>query len=128
MRQPFIEPKELWVKVDRVVYYPAFEAPPDKPYCFVYFITIYNETGVTVTIKGRKWVVTNAGGEITAVEGDGIIGQFPIIPNGENFSYNSFHLLDTKTGFAEGSYLGIDAMSRRVVTRIPRFEMAVPEK
>lgn len=126
MRQTFIEPKELWVKVDRVVYYPAFESPADRPYCFVYFITIYNETGVAVTIKGRKWVVTNEQGEITAVEGDGIIGQFPTIASGENFSYNSFHLLDTKTGTAEGSYLGVDTLGRKLVTRIPMFHMVVP--
>ena len=36
--------------------------------CFVYFITIHNDTEEPVTIKGRKWVVTNDEGEITAVE------------------------------------------------------------
>ena len=127
MRESFLEPKELWVTVDRVIFYPAFESPPERPYCFVYFITIHNETGHTVTIKGRKWVVTNGRGEVTAVEGDGVVGQFPIIPSGERFSYNSFHLLDTRTASAEGSYLGIDAQSRKLVTRIPRFEMTVPE-
>ena len=127
MRERFIEPKDLWVTVDRVIFYPAFESPPDRPYCFVYFITIHNETGQTVTIKGRKWVVTNERGEITAVEGDGVVGQFPTIPTGEHFSYNSFHLLDTRSGAAEGSYLGVDTQGTKLVTRIPRFEMIVPE-
>jgi ApaG protein len=128
MRKDFIEPEELRVTVDQVLYYPDFEAPPDRPYCFVYFISIYNDTGATVTIKGRKWVVTNERGEITAVEGDGIVGQFPIIPTGDKFSYNSFHLLDTRTARAEGSYLGVDTLGRKLVTRIPLFKMAVPER
>ena len=113
--------------VDRVVYQPDALTPPDRPHCFVYYITIHNDSNATVTIKGRKWVVTNEGGEVTAVEGEGVVGQLPRIEPGEKFSYNSFHLLDTRTAVAEGSYLGIDANGRKVLTRIPRFEMVVPD-
>jgi ApaG protein len=122
-----MELSALQVTVDRVVYDAVFAAPPERPHCFVYFISISNETDLTVTIKGRKWVVTNSRGEVTAVEGDGVVGEFPSINPGGKFSYNSFHLLDTKTGYAEGSYLGVDAVGRRIVARIPRFELAVPE-
>jgi ApaG protein len=122
-----MEPPGLRVTVDRVLYQPDAPTPLDRPHCFVYFISIHNETAVPVTIKGRKWVVSNARGEITAVEGDGVVGQFPTIEPGGRFSYNSFHLLDTPSGVAQGSYLGMDAEGRRVVTRIPPFEMVVPE-
>jgi ApaG protein len=120
------EPEGLLVTVDRVLYQRDAPTPVDRPHCFVYFISIHNRTGVAVTIKGRKWVVRNARGEITAVEGDGVVGQFPTIRPGESFSYNSFHLLDTMSGEARGSYLGVDENGRRVVTRIPTFEMVVP--
>jgi ApaG protein len=122
----FFEPPALKVTVDKVVYYPDAATPPDHPFCFVYFITIHNDTDSPVTIKGRKWVVTNARGEITAVEGEGVVGKFPEIPAGGEFSYNSFHLLDTQSAVAEGSYLGVDGTGRTVITRIPRFEMVVP--
>ena len=122
----FLEPPGLRVTVDRVVYQPQVETPADRPHCFVYFISIHNDTDCAVTIKGRKWVVTNERGEITAVEGAGVIGQFPRIDPGDKFSYNSFHLLDTRTAVAEGSYLGVDAVGRKVLTRIPRFQMTVP--
>lgn len=121
------EPAGLRVTVDRVLYQKDAPTPMDRPHCFVYFISIHNGTQVPVTIKGRKWVVTNARGEITAVEGDGVVGQFPTIQPGESFSYNSFHLLDTTSGLARGSYLGLDATGRRVLTRIPTFEMVVPK-
>lgn len=122
----FTEPPELRVTVDKVVYYAGADTPAERPFCFVYFITIHNETLLGVTIKGRKWVVTNARGEITAVEGEGVVGQFPEIQPGGQFSYNSFHLLNTRSGVAEGSYLGQDSSGRPVLTRIPRFQMIVP--
>jgi ApaG protein len=123
----FVELPGLRVTVDRVLYYAEAQTPPDRPHCFAYFITIHNDSDVTVTIKGRKWVVTNERGEITAVEGDGVVGQFPEISPGDSFSYNSFHLNDTRTAVAEGSYIGMDENGRKVLTRIPKFEMEVPE-
>jgi ApaG protein len=127
-RVEFIELPGLRVTVDRVVHYEDAQTPPDRPHCFAYFITIHNDSDVTVTIKARKWVVTNDRGEITAVEGDGVVGEFPEIPPGETFSYNSFHLNDTESAIAEGSYIGTDERGRKVLTRIPRFEMHVEEE
>ncbi len=118
----------LRVTVDRVVYQPDAATPPDRPHCFAYFVTIHNDTDETITIKGRKWVATNSRGVITAVEGDGVVGQYPTIASGEDFSYNSYHLMDTRTATAEGSYLGVTANGQRVLARIPRFEMIVPEQ
>ena len=126
MSVEFFEPENLTVTVDRVVYQPDAATPPDRPHCFVYFISIHNGTDLPVTIHGRKWVVTNSGGEITAVEGDGVVGEHPLIEPGEKFSYNSFHLLDAKTAVAEGSYIGVDANGRKILTRIPKFIMNVP--
>ncbi len=124
----YLEPEGFHVTVDRVDYQPDAATPPDRPHCFVYFITIHNETNLPITIKGRKWVVTNANGEITAVEGDGVVGQFPTISPGDSFSYNSYHLLDSRRAVAMGSYLGVDGVGRKVIARIPRFEMIVPVK
>lgn len=123
----FLEPTDLRVVVDRVVYQDNIATPPDRPHCFVYFISIHNNTELPVKIVGRKWVVTNSRGEVTAVEGDGVVGEHPTIEPGDSFSYNSFHLLDTRSAVAEGSYLGVDALGRKVVTRIPAFKMTVPE-
>jgi ApaG protein len=127
-RNDYLEPEGLRVTVDRVVYNPSFEAPEDRPHCFVYFITIHNDTDVPVTIKLRKWVVTNERGDVCAYEGNGVVGQYPVINPGSKFSYNSFHLLDTRSAVAEGSYLGVNDDGRPVLTRIPKFKMVVPEK
>ncbi|MFT4690521.1 MAG: Co2+/Mg2+ efflux protein ApaG [Verrucomicrobiia bacterium] len=119
----FYEPEGLHVTVDRVVYMPDLPAPPEMPYSFVYFITIHNDSERIVTIRGRKWVVKDSNGDVTAVEGDGVVGETPVISPGEHFTYNSRHVLATPTGHAEGSYIGLDDTGRRVLTRIPRFEL-----
>ncbi len=116
----------LEVTVDEIIHRPDAQTPPDRPHCFAYFISIHNRSDVTVTIKGRKWIVRNARGEVSALEGDGVVGQFPKLQPGEKFTYHSHHVLDTLTAVAEGSYLGVTSDGRKVYTRIPRFEMQVP--
>lgn len=116
----------LTVTVDQVVHAPEFSGPPGKPHVFVYFITIANESAETVTIKGRKWVVREASGETLAVEGDGVVGEFPCLEPGQQFRYNSSHAV-AADAVAEGAYLGLTDAGEAVFTRIPPFEIRVPE-
>ena len=122
-----IELDGLRVVIDQVVYQPQQYLPSGGRHCFVYFLTIHNGSGTTVTINGRKWVVHEASGEVTVLEGDGVVGEFPRLEPGEEFCYNSFHVLKTPPGRAEGSYLGVDDDGQKVLVRIPPFEMALPE-
>jgi ApaG protein len=122
----FRELKSLVVRIDKLVYMPHLEAPSDRPYPFVYFITIENQSDETVTLKGRKWVVTDASGHKIVVEGDGVVGKFPRLGPGDHFSYNSYHVIGLNS-VAEGAFIGVTDEGEPVVTRIPRFEMRVPE-
>lgn len=116
----------LRVIIDRVVHMPNAPTDPGRPHAFAYFITIQNDSKETVTIKGRKWVIRNDASEVTAVEGDGVVGEFPRLEPGEHFSYNSYHVNNTTACWAEGAYLGMTEDGRKVMTRIPKFEMKVP--
>ncbi len=120
-----IELENLQVTVDRIVYAPQLQAPPDKPHPFIYFITIHNRSKHTVTIMGRKWVVTESDGDTLVVEGDGVVGQTPQIAPGEDFSYNSYHTVG-RNSVAEGAYIGVDESGRRILTRIPKFNLHIP--
>ena len=121
-----VELEGLSVAVDRAVYQSDIVTPEDRPHCFAYFITIRNSSDITVTIKGRKWVVNEADGNKTVVEGDGVVGMFPELESGESFDYHSFHLFSGDWAVATGSYIGVDANGRSVSTRIPEFRMDVP--
>ena len=126
MRSQPIELAGLSVTVDRVVYAPDLPAPEDRPHSFVYFITIHNDSELTVVIKARKWVVRNSRGEVDVVEGDGVVGEFPRLSPGKSFSYNSRHIMASEHGVATGSYFGVDETGRVVFVRIPEFVMRVP--
>ena len=115
----------LRATVDRVVYMPHLAAEPERPHPYVYFITIHNDSVETVTIKGRKWVVTDANGHQLVVEGDGVVGETPRLEPGENFSYNSYHIIGSDS-VAEGAFFGTTEAGAPVFTRIPRFELRVP--
>jgi ApaG protein len=117
----------LKVTVDRLLYQRLKTEQSEKPHSFIYFISIHNNSDVAVTIRGRKWVVTHDDGSVLVVEGDGVVGETPVITPGSKFSYNSRHIIGTNTAVAEGSYLGVDDAGRCVVVRIPRFRMEVPE-
>ena len=122
----FKELEGLHVRIDRVVFSPEFETPPDRPYAFVYSITISNDSQEAVTIRGRKWVITESDGSRFVVEGDGVVGEFPRLTPGEHFSYKSYMTVATDS-FAEGAYLGVTDEAIPVLTRIPRFNMRVPQ-
>ena len=59
-------------------------------------------------------------------EGDGVVGQFPKISVGDNFSYNSYHVVDSDC-VVEGSFFGETDTGIPIFTRIPRFELNVPK-
>lgn len=123
-----MKPRELpglTVDVTQVVHAADMIGPPGKPHVFVYFITITNESDQIVTIKGRKWVVQEANGETIAVEGDGVVGEFPRLEHGESFRYNSSHAV-AHDAVADGAYLGLTDEGEAVFTRIPRFQLLVP--
>jgi ApaG protein len=116
---------ELRVKVDDVVYMPSLDAPPEKPHPFVYFISIHNDSPVPVTIRGRKWVVRETNGEVVVVEGEGVVGQRPVIDPGGHISYNSYHVV-ARAAVASGAFFGETAAGEWIYTRIPEFRMDVP--
>lgn len=116
---------KLKVTVDRVVFSPRFEAPDDRRFQFNYFITIQNDSDQTVTVKGRKWVVTDSRNQTIVVEGEGVVGKYPILAPGESFSYNSYHVTGSDC-VAQGAFLAVTDADVAVFARIPPFALTVP--
>ncbi len=116
----------LSVRVDDVIYMPSLDAPSDKPHPFVYFITVVNESTERVRIMGRKWVVREESGEFVVVEGDGVVGQTPVLEPGADFSYNSYHVT-AMSAEVRGSFFGTTAAGQKVRIRIPVFKLELPD-
>lgn len=116
----------LEVRVEDVIYMPSLDAPDDRPHPFVYFMTIVNRSAERVVIRGRKWVVREDGGQVTVVEGDGVVGQTPVLGPGEDFAYNSYHVT-AGSAAAEGAFFGTTEAGEPVFARIPPFRLEVPD-
>lgn len=118
------ENKSVRVTLDQLLRDASLDVVSDRPYAFVYYLSIHNEGNCAITIQGRKWVLTNCKGQKIVLEGEGVVGESPKLKPGESFHYNSYHLVDSSTT-AEGAYFGVDENSRSFFTRIPRFVMEV---
>ena len=122
----FKEVAGLSVKVDDVIYMPNLEAPADRPHPFVYFISIINQSQKQIRILGRKWVICQANNEWIVVEGDGVVNQEPVIKPGDEFTYNSYHVIGDDSR-ATGSFFGEAEDGSLVMVRIPDFELKIPQ-
>ena len=54
-----------------------------------------------VQLLGRYWLITNSNGRQTEVQGEGVIGEQPVIPPGGEFQYTSGAILETPLGTME---------------------------
>ena len=126
MANKFLHLDNLTVTVDQVIFTPHVSDPPERPYGFVYFITIENNTPFTVQLLARKWIVREKNGEVTVVEGEGIVGEKPILETGESFQYNSCHVIGTEAK-VEGSFFGVvEGKSKPFIANILPFELIPP--
>ncbi len=105
---------------------PSLDAPQDRPHPFVYFIAIENNSGEEVTIRARKWVITQSNGEKIVVEGDGVVSQFPCLEKGESFRYNSYHVV-SENSRATGAFFGETGGGELIFVRIPEFDLNLPQ-
>ena len=63
--------------------------------------------------------------EPALVEGDGVVGQCPVIGPGGHFSYNSYHVV-ARRARVSGAFFGETAAGEWIFTRIPEFRLEVP--
>jgi ApaG protein len=116
------------ISVD-VKYWSQQSMPRENHYFFVYFITIENKGDTSVQLLKRHWDIADSNSEKRTVEGEGVVGETPVIEPGEKFEYNSGCNLMTEIGTMSGFY----TMQRLVDNQlfnvtIPKFDMVVPAK
>ena len=95
-------------------------------FVFSYIITIENNSDKTLQLMSRSWVITDADGNKVAVEGDGEVGQQPIIQSGQRYRYTSGSIIKTPIGTMEGFYTMKDLQGGLFKVEIPVFSLAIP--
>lgn len=107
-------------------YLPEQSQPSGGRWFWAYHIRIDNSSAMTVQLLTRRWEIVDGRGGLQIVQGEGVIGEQPIIAPGKSYDYVSGCPLTTSSGSMVGSYrmLGEDGAMFDVF--IPRFELRAP--
>ena len=115
------------ISVEAIAEYIAQHSDPEQQrYVFAYSITITNHSSVDVTLLSRRWLITDANGENSVVEGDGVVGEQPTISAGKSYRYASGSVFKTPFGIMQGQYIMIDNQGTKHTVEIPVFNLSTP--
>lgn len=116
-------------------YIESQSTPEDKRFVFAYHVDIYNPSHHTVQLLSRHWMITDGNGKLEEVQGEGVVGETPIIGPGDSYQYSSGAVLSTEVGSMSGLYgmrLCLEAEEESegdtliFNAQIPVFTLAVP--
>jgi len=100
--------------------------PDDERYVFSYTITIENHGDIPAKLLSRHWYITDADGNVQEVEGEGVVGEQPLLQPGDGFRYTSGTVLKTPVGSMHGSYHMLADDGTEFDTPIAPFTLSVP--
>ncbi|AXT20716.1 Co2+/Mg2+ efflux protein ApaG [Flavobacteriaceae bacterium AU392] len=96
-------------------------------YSFGYKVTIENQSSYSVQLDSRHWEIYDALNNIEIVDGEGVIGQKPILEPRESHTYTSGCLLSSPFGAMDGYYKMISLSSgEQFRVMIPSFKLNAP--
>jgi len=90
---------------------------------WAYHVRIENGGDQPVQLLSRHWIITDAYGYHHEVEGEGVVGEQPMIAPGDAFDYVSGCPLSTPNGAMEGSYHMQRANGAIFDAAIPHFPL-----
>lgn len=103
--------------------------PENEHFMFAYRIEIENLSGYAIQLLSRKWSIFDSNGTVREVEGEGVVGQQPVIEPGTSHAYISGCNLKTELGSMQGHYVMQRLVDETLFNvNIPRFELVVPYK
>lgn len=106
------------------IYQSEYSNPENMHFMFAYRITIENTSDYTTQLINRHWDIFDSIGEHRTVDGEGVVGEQPILQPGESHQYVSGCNLNSEMGYMQGYYTmqrEIDGQNFRV--EIPRFNL-----
>jgi len=110
----------------QTAYIDAQSSAEEKQFVFSYTITIANQGNEKVQLMTRRWLITDANGETATVEGDGVVGQQPVIQPGQSYTYTSGSVFKTPFGIMQGQYKMLDSQQQPFDVEIPVFRLTTP--
>ena len=110
-----------------VSFLPEQSEPAANKWFWVYHIRIENGSDDTIVLRTRHWRITDARGMVNYVDGEGVVGEQPVLAPGESHDHVSGCPLGTPHGSMEGHYTFRRRDGAPLEVAIPFFPLAAPE-
>jgi ApaG protein len=117
--------RNIEIRVD-TAYLPEQSEPEAHRFVFSYRISITNHNPESVQLLSRRWRITDGNEHVQEVEGEGVVGEKPVIEPGHTYEYTSGTVLATEVGSMQGQYRMTTADNRHFDAPIPPFTLAQP--
>jgi len=108
---------------------PRFLAEQSDPdggrWVWSYHVRIENGGTEPVQLLRRHWLITDGDGRVSEVDGEGVVGEQPLIAPGGSFDYISGCPLPTAHGTMVGEYL-MERAGHCFAVTIPSFQLSQP--
>ena len=92
------------IKVRMIPQHQKDHTIPGARHVFSYDVTIYNTSLEDVQLTKRHWFITDGVLGVREVEGEGVIGEKPILSSGESYSYQSWCPISEDFGSISGYF------------------------
>lgn len=117
--------RDVTVRVS-VSFLPEQSEPGRRRWFWAYHIRVENDGEAPVQLLSREWTIEDGRGDRHRVQGEGVVGEQPVIAPGDAFDYVSGCPLDTPEGSMEGRYQMVSGTGERFAVTIPRFSLVAP--
>jgi len=108
-------------------YQPDYSSPRQFHYVFTYRITIENNSNYTIQLQRRHWFISDSNNVVKEVEGEGVVGQQPVLESGQSHQYVSGCNLKTGMGKMTGTFTMEKILDgKKFQVKIPEFILVVP--
>jgi len=92
---------------------------------WVYHIRLENHREDAVQLRTRHWRITDSRGMVNLVDGEGVVGETPLLLPGQSHDYVSGCELTVASGAMEGNYTFSRQDGSHFEVAIPHFPLAV---
>jgi ApaG protein len=100
--------------------------PENNEYVWAYTVEITNLSNETVQLTARRWHITDRNGITQVVQGPGVVGEQPILKEGDSFTYTSGCPLSTPSGLMRGYYAMVTLDGEKFEAQVPAFSLDSP--
>ena len=101
--------------------------PANGHWVWHYHIRVENNSGMTLKLVDRSWIIIDGYGDRRDVIGEGVVGEQPVIAHGTSYDYVSGCQLAAPMGTMHGHFGMEDTGGRRIEVEIPGFDLLSPD-